>query len=113
MRPEALALAVDLAVSVGGYLLDRHVALVEGEVVAMPEELHGSLDRMIVALPAHLSDALARCDDFEPPVEIVWLLPFAADESHVAIEHGWRAPFDWLRDEGGDPYDPSRTSLVS
>ena len=112
LRKQFDAASVDIAVSVGAHLLDRHIALVEGESVAIPAELRGSLDRMVVARPDHIDPELAPCDGFEPPVEIVWLLPYAADESHVAIEHGWRDLLDWLRSSGADPYDLARPSLV-
>jgi hypothetical protein len=97
---------------VGTYLLDRHVALIEGETVAIPAELRGSLDRMVVARPDHIDAELGVCDALDPSVEILWLLPFAPDESHVAIEHGWRDLLDWLHSSGADPYDLGRPSLV-
>jgi len=104
--------SVDIAVSIGAYLLDRHVALLEGETVAIPAELRGSLDRMVVARPDHIDPELARCEGFEPAVELLWLLPFAPDESHVAIEHGWRDLLAWLRSSEADPYDLRRPSRV-
>ena len=75
-----------------------------------PAELRDSLDRLIVARPEHVD--LADCEELEPPVGILWLLPFATDESHVALEHGWRDLLDWLRSSGADPYDLRRPSLV-
>ncbi|MDQ3067424.1 MAG: hypothetical protein M3R12_09790 [Actinomycetota bacterium] len=47
-----------------------------------------------------------------PPVDVLWLLPFAPDESHVAIEHGWGDLLAWLRSSEADPYDLRRPSLV-
>ena len=106
-------LALDLAVSVGMYVLERPVALLEGEIVNIPVELRGSLTQMVAARPDHVDPALARCDVMEHPVEVVWLLPFAADESHVPTAHGWRALLAWIREEGADPFDVERPSLVA
>jgi hypothetical protein len=50
----------------------------------------GALDRLVVALPEPFPDRFARCDEFEPPVELLWFLPFAASEQHIVTDHGWR-----------------------
>ena len=112
MRKQYDDVSVEIAVSIGAYLVDRHVALLEGETVAIPAELRGSLDRLVVARPDHIDSGLARCEGFQPPVDVLWLLPFAPDESHVAIEHGWRDLLAWLRSSEADPYDLRRPSLV-
>ncbi len=105
--------ALDLLVSTGMYLLGGHLALLEGETVSIPAELQGSLRHLVVAHPDHLDPALAQCDTPDFPVELVWLLPFAVAESHVAVEHGWRDLLDWIREEGADPFDLERPSLVA
>jgi hypothetical protein len=104
--------ALDLVASVGAYVLDRHVALVVGETVGIPPELRTALDRLVVAPPVHVDGSLAELPGENGNVELVWLLPFAPGESHVAVEHGWQALYDWLRAEGADPFDLAREPLA-
>jgi hypothetical protein len=33
---------------------------------------------------------IVRFGDADPPLEVVWLLPFHESEHHVISQHGWR-----------------------
>jgi hypothetical protein len=72
----------------------------------------GTLDRLVVALPEPFPDRFARCDEFEPPVELLWFLPFAASEQHIVTDHGWRELLHWIRERGESPYDLDRTTVL-
>ena len=93
-------------------LLDEHVALVEGETVGMPGQAGSALDRLVVAAPQPFAPRFARCDDADPAVEIVWLLPFAPSEHHIVAEHGWRDLLQHIRAIGASPYDLLRPVVL-
>jgi Suppressor of fused protein (SUFU) len=104
--------ALDMAANIGRYLLDEHVALAEGETIRMPAQGGGRLDRLVAALPDPFPDRFARCDEFDPPIEFVWLLPFAQSEHHLVAEHGWRDLLDEVRAHGHSPYDLLRNVVL-
>lgn len=103
--------ALQIAANVGAYVIEEHVALAEGETVGMPQR-DGNLDRLIVARPDPFPETFGRCDDFAPPVEFAWLLPFAGSEHHIVAEHGWRDLLHWIRARGLDPYDLARPVVL-
>jgi Suppressor of fused protein (SUFU) len=105
--------ALQIIASLGAYMLDGHRALVEGETIAIPRELKLPLDFLVAAKPDPFAPGLGRCGECEPEVEIVWLLPYAADEEHVVTAHGWRDLVELLEESGSDGYDLARTSLAS
>jgi hypothetical protein len=104
--------AMELAANIGRYVLAEHVALAEGETVGTPAQAAGQLDRLAVASPEPFPTRFTRCDEFDPPVDLVWLLPFAASEHHVVAEHGWRDLLDALRTRGQSPYDLRRDVVL-
>jgi hypothetical protein len=104
--------ALEIAANIGRYVLEEHVALAEGETIRMPIQTGGRLDRLVVAPPAEFPDRFARCDEFDPPADFVWLLPFASSEHHVVAEHGWRDLVDELRAQGQSPYDLLRETVL-
>jgi hypothetical protein len=112
LRREFDEVALQIAANVGSYALEEHIALAEGETMGVPKEGDGGLDRLVVARPEPFSDRLARCDDLEPPVEFVWLLPFAESEHHIVAEHGWRDLLHWVREREFDPYDLRRQVVL-
>ena len=104
--------ALQIAANIGRYVLDEHVALAEGETIGMPPQAGGRLDRLVAAPPAAFAERFARCNEFDPPVDFVWLLPFAASEHHLVAEHGWRDLVDELRTQGLSPYDLLRDVVL-
>jgi Suppressor of fused protein (SUFU) len=104
--------ALDAAANIGRYLLDEHVALVEGETVGMPGQADSTLDRLVVAAPEPFAPRFARYDDADLAVEIVWLLPFAPSEHHIVAEHGWRDLLQHIRAIGASPYDLLRPVVL-
>jgi hypothetical protein len=112
LREEFDEMALQIVANVGSYALGEHIALSEGETVGMPKDRDSDLDRLVVARPEPLPDQLARCDDFEPPVEFFWLLPSAGSERHMVVEHGWRELLAWIDKRGEDPYDLRRAAIL-
>jgi len=112
LREEFDETALQIAANVGSYALAGHTALSEGETVAMPKDRDSDLDRLVVARPDPFPDRLARCDDFEPPVEFFWLLPAAGSEDHMVVDHGWRELLAWIRKRGEDPFDLRRAAIL-
>lgn len=106
------AAAVDIAANVGGYVLERHVALLEGESIAMPTRAGSRLDALVATRPEPFPDRLARCEDVEGGVEIVWLLPCARTELHITKEHGVPDLLRAIGERGEDPYDLARTPVL-
>jgi hypothetical protein len=104
--------ALDIAANVGVYLLDEHVALLEGETVAMPQQSGSRLDTIVAATPDPFPARLASCERCDPPVEVIWLLPFARSESHLVVEHGWRDLLEALSDQGHAPWDLMRPAVL-
>ena len=81
--------AITLAAGIGSYLVDEHVALLEGETVRAPREL-GVTMMLVGACPAWFMPGILRFGDADPPLEVVWLVPFHESEHHVVSRHGWR-----------------------
>jgi hypothetical protein len=104
--------ALQIAANIGRYVLDEHVALAEGETIGMPTQAGGRLDRLVAAPPAAFAERFARCNELDPPVDFIWLLPFAASEHHLVAEHGWRDLVDELRTQGQSPYDLLRDVVL-
>ena len=104
--------ALDIAANIGAYVVDRHVALLEGETMRTPTEEDLKVDMLVAATPAPFPSRLSVCPEFEPPVEIVWLLPFAESEHHIVAEHGWRDLLHWLRERRLDVYDLARETVL-
>lgn len=104
--------ALEIATNIGCYVIAEHVALAEGETIRMPLQDGGRLDRLVVAPPAEFPNRLARCDTFDPPVDFLWLLPFASSEHHLVAEHGWRDLVDELRAQGQSPHDLLRETVL-
>jgi hypothetical protein len=100
-----------IAANVGVYLLDEHVALLEGETIAMPRQSESRLDTIVAATPDLFPARLATCERCDPPVEFIWLLPFAKSESHLVVEHGWRDLLKALGDRGHAPWDLTRPAV--
>ena len=83
------------------------------ETIRLPVELDRELDLLVAAAPEPFPARFARCRSFEPPIEIVWLVPFAGGEHHIVAEHGWRDLLHWLRERELDVYDLRRPSLAT
>jgi hypothetical protein len=110
LRSELDESALEIAANVGAYVLDRHVAVLEGESIALPPPARDDsrLDTLFCAQPEPFP-RLARCGD---GVEVVWLLPCARAELHIATEHGVPDLLHWIREGGEDPYDLGRTPVL-
>jgi Suppressor of fused protein (SUFU) len=103
--------AITLVAGVGSYLLDDHLALVEGETIRAPHEL-GVEMMLVAARPDAVAPRLVRFDEVEPPLELAWLLPFHEIEYHVVVGHGWPDLLALLAERGLDPFDLERRAVV-
>lgn len=72
--------ALPIVASVGAYVVDRHAPLNVDEVIAIPPELATPLDALAVASADLLVQGLGLCRDYEPPIEILWLLPRTTED---------------------------------
>lgn len=75
LRPRWDAIALDIIVSVGMYMVDRHMPLHVGEPVRIPPELGTTTESLIVSSADDLAAGLGSCFEYTPPVEILWLSP--------------------------------------
>jgi hypothetical protein len=75
LRPAWDEAALSLVVSIGMYLLDRHLPLEVGETVLIPAALETSAQALVVVPADELVHGLGLCRDYEPPVEVLWLPP--------------------------------------
>jgi hypothetical protein len=112
LRRDADDTALQIAANVGSYVVDGHVGLLEGETVAMPAATASALDTLVAAGPEPFPARFARCEHFTPPLELIWLLPFAMSEWHLVVEHGWRELFLVLRRRGEAPWDLGRATVM-
>ena len=103
--------AITLAAGIGSYLVDEHVALLEGETVRAPREL-GVTMMLVGAPPDRFMPGIVRFGDAEPPLEVVWLVPFHESEHHVISQHGWRDLMRLLDERELDPFDLAREALL-
>jgi Suppressor of fused protein (SUFU) len=92
-------------------LVDEHVALLEGETVRAPREL-GVTMMLVGAPPDRFMPGIVRFGDADPPLEVVWLLPFHESEHHVISQHGWRELMRLLDERELDPFDLAREALL-
>ena len=83
LRPTWDEVAVHIIVSVGMYLLDRHRPLNLGETVGIPPELETAARTMVVVSAEELAEGLGVCLEYEPPVEILWLMPTGVNDRFV------------------------------
>jgi hypothetical protein len=60
------------------YVLDRHLPLNLGETVGIPPQLE-TATRALVVSAEELAMGLGVCREYEPPVEILWLMPTGAN----------------------------------
>jgi len=67
--------ALAIVVSVGMYLLKRHLPLNLGEAVRIPTELETNAERLVVVSADELLRGLGLCRGYEPLVEVLWLQP--------------------------------------
>jgi hypothetical protein len=113
--------ALQIVANIGVYILDRHVALLEGETIRLPAPAEAiglpardepRLDWLVAAPPVPFAPSFATFAEASPPIELVWLLPFAEIEHHVVVEHGWRDLLRWLEEKELDPYDLRRAAVV-
>ena len=56
-------------------MLDRHLPLNVGETVGIPPQLETATRTLVVASAEELAEGLGVCLEYEPPVEILWLIP--------------------------------------
>ena len=75
LRPTWDEVAMHIVVSVGMYLLDRHLPLNVGETVGIPPQLETATRTLVVVSAEELAPGLGVCLEYEPPVEILWLMP--------------------------------------
>ncbi len=64
-----------IIVSVGMYVLDRHLPLNLGETVGIPPELETAIRTLEVVSAEELAEGLGVCLEYDPPIEILWLIP--------------------------------------
>jgi hypothetical protein len=83
LRPTWDEVAVHIIVSVGMYVLDRHLPLNVGETVGIPPQLETATRTLVVASSEELAEGLGVCFEYEPPVEILWLMPTGANGRFV------------------------------
>jgi hypothetical protein len=102
--------AITLAAGIGSYLVDEHVALLEGETVRAPHEL-GVKMMFVGASPGWFISGIARFGDSDPPLEVVWLVPFHESEHHVVSQHGWRELLRLFDEYDLDPFDLAREAV--
>jgi hypothetical protein len=79
LRPTWDEVATHIIVSVGMYVLDRHLPLNVGETVGIPPQLETATRTLVVASAEELAEGLGVCLEYEPPVEILWLMPTGAN----------------------------------
>jgi hypothetical protein len=75
LRPTWDEVAMHIIVSVGMYVLDRHLPLNLGETVGIPPELETATRTLVVVSAEDLAQGLGICLEYDPPVEILWLRP--------------------------------------
>ena len=76
---------MSIVVSVGAYLVDRHLPLDIGERVRIPAELETPTKTTVVASADDLVAGLGLCRHYEPPVEILWLVPDTSERFSLGI----------------------------
>jgi hypothetical protein len=88
---------VGVLATVGELLLERHMALLRGEVLPPRDPLvAGSrLDALYAAQPVMLPDEFAVFAGSDPPTVFVWLVPVSAREAAIIGSHGW----DWFEEQ--------------
>ena len=74
-----------IMVSVGMYVLDRHLPLNLGETVGIPPELETAARTLVVVSAEDLAQGLGICLEYEPPVEILWLMPTGVNGRFVLV----------------------------
>jgi hypothetical protein len=79
LRSEWEDAALSIVVTVGAYVVDRHAPLNLGETVRIPHELKTPTEKVVVASADELVTGLGLCADYDPPVEILWLVPQTRD----------------------------------
>jgi hypothetical protein len=75
LRPTWDEVATHIIVSVGTHLLDRHLPLNLGETVGIPPQLETATRTLVVVSAEELAQGLGVCLEYEPPIEILWLMP--------------------------------------
>ena len=89
LRPVWDEVALSILVSVGMYALDRHAPLNVGETVRIPEELDTPVQRLAVVPADELAPGLGLCREYEPPVEVLWLIPQDGDDRFELGDRHW------------------------
>jgi hypothetical protein len=79
LRTEWEDAALSTVVSVGAYLIDRHAPLDLGDTMRIPRELATPTEKVAVASADDLVRGLGLCTHYDPPVEILWLVPQTND----------------------------------
>jgi hypothetical protein len=75
LRSASDDVALSIVVSIGTYLLDRHLPLNVGEKARIPTELETPVQGLVVVSADELAPGLGLCRDYKPPVEFLWLMP--------------------------------------
>jgi len=83
LRPTWDEVAMHIIVSVGMYVLDRHLPLNLGETVGIPPQLETATRTLEVVSAEELAEGLGVCLEYEPPVEILWLMPTGVNDRFV------------------------------
>ena len=105
---------VSLLATVGGWMLERHQALLRGEVLrnggGIPEG--GALASLYAAAPGMLPDAFATMSTTDPPTVFVWLIPVSDEEAGLVATHGWPWFEERLLEQQPDLFDLQRATII-
>lgn len=106
---------VSFLLSFSGFILEKHEALLRGQVVGPAGPIiSGSLMNAVYAsMPVMFDDEFATFDGTSPSTVLVWLIPIFENEAKYVQEHSWEAFEDILEQQDPDLWDLNRGAVVS
>lgn len=107
-------LIVNCLLSLCESVVEKHKAVLRGEVIHFPVEMLKDAPFNIVycTIPTIFDDGFTTYYGSDPPIVIVWVVPIQHSEAHFITEKDWDAFEDIIVEKDPDLFNPNRPPII-
>ncbi|MDX3775727.1 suppressor of fused domain protein [Chromatiaceae bacterium AAb-1] len=95
-------------------ILEKHNALLRGQVIRLPVDAAKTLgfDAVYCTIPVFMEDDFATIGGSQPPIVIVWSIPIYVSEADYIDLNGWSKFEDLLEEKNPDLFSLEREPII-